>query len=254
MSANPSPIPANITAIIRRARLTPLEAARDHGILYFVFSSTCATYGIPERTPITEDMPQHPINAYGASKLMVERMLAYFGVAHGLKSIALRYFTAAGADPDNETGEDHTPETHLIPLVLDAASGRRDHITVFGTDYDTPDGTCLRDYIHVSDLASAHVKALQALEAGAPSEAYNLGVGRGFSVSEVIAEAERITGHAVPVVLGARRPGDPAALVSDAARARAELGWTPEITGLREILRTAWAWRQRGGGAARQAA
>ena len=233
--------------------LTLLEAARDHGLSKFVFSSTCATYGIPDRVPITEDMPQHPINPYGASKLMVERMLLDFNSAHGLKSIALRYFNAAGADPENEIGEDHNPETHLIPLVLDAASGRRDQITVFGTDYDTPDGTCIRDYIHVSDLALAHVKALEALEAGAPSGACNLGVGRGFSVSEVVAEAERITGLKVPVVLGARRPGDPAALVSDAAKARKEFGWTPEITALSEILRTAWAWHQRGGSAVRQA-
>ena len=147
--------------------LTLLEAARDHGIGKFVFSSTCATYGIPDRLPISEDMPQIPINPYGASKLMVERMLADFDAAHGLKSIALRYFNAAGADPDNEIGEDHNPETHLIPLVLDAASGRRDSIMVYGADYDTPDGTCIRDYIHVSDLADAHVKALQALAEGA---------------------------------------------------------------------------------------
>ncbi len=234
--------------------LTLLEAARDHGISKFVFSSTCATYGIPVRVPITEDTLQNPLNPYGASKLMVERMLADFDTAHGMKSIALRYFNAAGADPENEIGEDHNPETHLIPLVLDAASGRRERITVFGTDYDTPDGTCIRDYIHVSDLASAHVKALQALEAGASSGAYNLGVGRGFSVSEVIAEAERVTGLSVPMVLGLRRPGDPAALVSDAAKARETLGWTPEITGLGEILRTAWAWHRRGGSAARRAA
>jgi UDP-arabinose 4-epimerase len=226
--------------------LTLLEAARDHGVSQFVFSSTCATYGIPVRTPITEDVPQNPINAYGASKLMVERMLSDFDRAHGLKSIALRYFNAAGADLDNEIGEDHTPETHLIPLVLDAASGRRDHITIFGTDYETPDGTCIRDYIHVSDLAVAHLKALHALEAGAPSKAYNLGVGRGFSVTEVIAEGQRITGRPVPVVRGDRRPGDPATLVSDAAKAYEELSWTPKITDLGEILRTAWAWHQRG--------
>ena len=161
--------------------LNLIEAARDHGIESFVFSSTAAVYGTPDRMPIAEDMPHRPVNPYGVSKSMVERMLADFGHAHGLKSIALRYFNAAGADPENEIGEDHNPESHLIPIVLDAVSGRRDSVTVFGTDYETPDGTCLRDYIHVSDLADAHVKALEALRAGAPSGAYNLGNGRGFS-------------------------------------------------------------------------
>jgi UDP-arabinose 4-epimerase len=228
--------------------LTLLEAARDHGVGRFVFSSTCATYGIPDRLPISEDMPQQPVNPYGASKLMVERMLADFDAAHELRSIALRYFNAAGADPDNEIGEAHDPETHLIPLVLDAASGRKDAITVFGTNYDTPDGTCIRDYIHVTDLADAHVRALNALEEGAPSGAYNLGLGRGFSVREVISAAEQVTGLAVRAVLGERRPGDPAQLVSDARKAREKLGWEPQINELREILRTAWAWHQRSGG------
>lgn len=222
-----------------------LEAARDHGIEQFVFSSTCATYGIPERLPITEDTAQWPINPYGTSKLMVERMLADFGVAHGLQSIALRYFNAAGADPDNEIGEDHDPETHLIPLVLDAASGRRSHITVFGTDYDTADGTCVRDYIHVTDLADAHVKALQALGARHQSNVYNLGNGRGFSVLEVIQAVEHATGFKVPVQRGPRRAGDTAALISDATKAREDLGWQPQIAGLDEIVRTAWAWHQR---------
>jgi UDP-arabinose 4-epimerase len=225
-----------------------LEAARDHGIKKFVFSSTCATYGIPEQLPIREDTPQSPINPYGASKLMVERMLSDFDAAHGLKSISLRYFNAAGADPDNEIGEDHNPETHLIPLVLDAASGRREAITVFGTDYDTPDGTCIRDYIHVADLADAHVKAMQALEGGAGSDAYNLGLSRGFSVREVIAAAEAIGELKVPVVFGDRRPGDPAQLISDAGKAHAKLGWEPQMTQLSDILRTAWAWHQRSGG------
>jgi UDP-arabinose 4-epimerase len=227
--------------------LTLLEAARDHGIGRFVFSSTCATYGMPDRLPIAEDTPQHPINPYGASKLMVERMLADFGAAHGLRSIALRYFNAAGADPDGEIGESHDPETHLVPLVLDAASGRRPHITIFGTDYDTPDGTCIRDYIHVTDLADAHVKALQALEACAPSSAYNLGNGQGYSVREVISAVERVTALAVPCVLGARRPGDPAALISDATRARDELDWQPRLADLDEIIRTAWGWHQKTG-------
>ena len=225
--------------------LNLLEAARDHGIEQFVFSSTCATYGIPERLPITEDTPQWPINPYGTSKLMVERMLADFGVAHGLRSIALRYFNAAGADPDNEIGENHDPETHLIPLVLDAASGRRSHITVFGTDYDTADGTCVRDYIHVMDLADAHVKALQALAARHQSDVYNLGNGRGFSVLEVIQAVERATGLKVPVQSGPRRSGDPAALISDATKARDGLGWHPQIADLDQIVRTAWGWHQR---------
>jgi UDP-arabinose 4-epimerase len=227
--------------------LTLLEAARDHGIGRLVFSSTCATYGTPDRLPIAEETRQSPINPYGASKLFVERMLTDFDAAHGLKSIALRYFNAAGADPTTEIGEDHEPETHLIPLVLDAASGRREKITIFGSDYDTPDGTCVRDYIHVSDIASAHVKALKALEGGAPSGAYNLGNGRGFSVRELISTVGRVTGLDVPVILGERRLGDPAALVSDARRAHERLGWEPQIRELDEIVRTAWAWHQRRG-------
>jgi UDP-arabinose 4-epimerase len=225
--------------------LNLLEAARDAGIANFVLSSTCATYGAPVRLPITEDTPQRPINPYGASKLMAERMLADFGAAHGLRYIVLRYFNAAGADPDCEIGEDHDPETHLIPFVLDAASGRRPHITVFGTDYDTADGTCVRDYIHVSDLASAHIMALQALERGTPSDAYNLGNGRGFSVLEVIRAVERATGIEVPIQRGPRRAGDPAALISDATKARTVLGWQPQMTDLDAIVRTARAWHQR---------
>lgn len=227
--------------------LNLIEAARDHGIASFVFSSTCATYGIPDRLPIVEETPQRPINPYGASKMFVERILADFGETHGLKSIALRYFNAAGADPDNEIGEDHDPETHLIPIILDAACGIRKTITVFGTDYETPDGTCIRDYIHVSDLADAHVKALEALRSGAPTDVFNLGNGRGFSVREVIAAAEAATGLRVPVSFGARRAGDPAQLVADSAKARDVLSWQPQITGLSEILRTAWAWHQRRG-------
>ena len=226
--------------------LNLLEAARDSGIASFVFSSTCATYGTPDRIPVSENARQDPINPYGASKLMVERMLADFGRAHGLKSAALRYFNAAGADPDAEIGEDHDPETHLIPLALDAAAGRRGPLTVFGTDYDTPDGTCIRDYIHVSDLADAHVKALEALDGGMPSGAFNLGLGRGFSVREVISAAERETGLEVPVNFGPRRPGDPAALIGDPARAREALGWRPQFTEIGEILRTAWAWHKQG--------
>lgn len=228
--------------------LTLLEAARDHGIGRFVFSSTAAVYGTPDLVPIREDAPKKPVNPYGASKLAVERMLDDFDAAHALRFIALRYFNAAGADPDNETGECHDPETHLIPLVLDAVSGRRPAITIFGTDYDTPDGTCVRDYIHVSDLAEAHVKALAKLERGAPSCAYNLGNGRGFSVKEVIEAAERVTGLSVPVRIGDRRSGDPATLVSDASEAHRGLDWKPRMPGLDDIIRTAWTWHQRQAG------
>lgn len=225
--------------------LSLLEAARDAAIRHFVFSSTCATYGTPDRLPITEMTPQNPINPYGASKLMVERMLADFDTAHGIRSIALRYFNAAGADPDGEIGEDHEPETHLIPLLLEAAAGRRPNVTIFGTDYPTDDGTCLRDYIHVSDLADAHVLALNHLLAGAPREVFNLGNSHGFSVLEVVNTVQRITGAKVPVVHGDRRPGDPASLVSDATKARDVLGWRPGLNDIDEIVRTAWAWHQR---------
>jgi UDP-arabinose 4-epimerase len=225
--------------------LTLLEAMCDRGIDRIVFSSTCATYGIPETIPVHEDAPQRPINPYGASKLMVERMIQDCGSAHGLKSVALRYFNAAGADPDGEIGEDHDPETHLIPLVLDAASGRRPNVTVLGSDYETPDGTCVRDYIHVMDLADAHVKALQALDGGLSLSAYNLGNGRGFSVREVIDSARRVTGRDIAVVMGNRRPGDPATLVSDPTKARNDLDWRPTIADLTEIVGTAWAWHRR---------
>ncbi len=225
--------------------LTLIEAARDHAIGRFVFSSTCAIYGIPDSVPIREDARQQPINPYGATKQTVERILADFGTAHDLRSVALRYFNAAGADLGVETGESHDPETHLIPLVLDAAAGARPDITIFGTDYPTPDGTCIRDYIHVADLADAHVKALQALEAGSPSCAYNLGNERGFSVREVIDAAERVTGLRVPAKVGDRRPGDPASLVADASKARRELGWKPRLNDLDQIVRSAWAWHRR---------
>ncbi|GHC05697.1 UDP-glucose 4-epimerase GalE [Thermomonas carbonis] len=224
--------------------LTLLEAMRDHAIDKLVFSSTCATYGVPQHLLLTEEHPQHPINPYGASKLMVERMLADFDAAHGLRSVCLRYFNAAGADPDGEIGECHDPETHLIPLVLDAASGKRADITVFGSDYDTPDGTCIRDYIHVGDLAGAHVLALQALEAGAASAAYNLGNGQGFSVRQVIDAAQRITGRAIPITIADRRAGDPPVLVGDATRIRDALGWSPRHADLDDMIASAWRWQQ----------
>jgi len=225
--------------------LTLLEAMRDRNIDTIIFSSTCATYGVPDTVPISEDAPQRPINPYGASKLMVERMIQDFAVAHKLKFAMLRYFNASGADPDNQIGEDHNPETHLIPLALDAAAGRRPNLTVFGSDYDTPDGTCVRDYIHVTDLAGAHICALEALKGGRPSGAYNLGNGLGASVSEVIETAERVTGLPIPIVRGERRPGDPAKLITDSSKAHQELGWVPAITDLGQIIATAWAWHQR---------
>lgn len=223
--------------------LNLLETMVDHGVKRLIFSSTCATYGVPAEIPVRESHAQQPINPYGASKLMVERMLADFGSAHELKSVALRYFNAAGADPDGEMGEDHTPETHLVPLVLDTAAGIRPHVTIFGDDYDTPDGTCIRDYVHVSDLATAHVQALESLFGGAPAAAYNLGNGRGFSVREIIAAARRVTRRAIAERIEARRPGDPPRLVGDATRARSDLGWTPRFGRIEDILKTAWAWQ-----------
>jgi len=227
--------------------LTLLEAMRDHAVGRMVFSSTCATYGVPQRLPIPEDHPQHPVNPYGASKLMVERMLGDFGAAHGLRSVALRYFNAAGAAPAAGIGESHEPETHLIPLALDAAAGIRPDVTVFGDQYPTRDGTCVRDYIHVDDLAQAHLLALQALEAGHASTAYNLGNGQGFTVREVIAAVEQVTGRAVAVRIGPARAGDPPELVGDAARIRAELGWRPQVAQLADIVASAWRWHQREG-------
>ncbi|MGA7675412.1 MAG: UDP-glucose 4-epimerase GalE [Rhizomicrobium sp.] len=225
--------------------LSLLDAMRQSGIGKIVFSSTCATYGIPDTVPITEDAPQKPINPYGASKLMIERILADYGNAYGLRSVALRYFNAAGADPDGEVGEDHNPETHLIPLVLDAAMGRRPHITVFGDDYDTPDGTCIRDYIHVSDLADAHVLAMKGLEGGKLRRAYNLGTGQGTSVAEVIAAARAVTRRNIRVVKDVRRAGDPAVLLADPTRAKTDLRWTPHHLEIADIIETAWRWTSR---------
>ena len=222
-----------------------LEAMVRHGVDQFIFSSTAAIFGDPQYVPIDERHPALPINPYGQSKLMVEQMLGDFERAYKLRSICLRYFNAAGADPDNELGECHQPETHLIPLVLQAASGRRAAITVYGEDYPTADGTCVRDYIHVQDLCDAHLLALRALADGRPSARYNLGNGNGYSIREVIAAAERVTARRIPVASGARRDGDPARLVADATRARHELGWQPQFSDLDSIIAHAWAWEQR---------
>ncbi len=222
-----------------------LDAMRAHGVSRFIFSSTAATFGEPQYSPIDEQHPQQPINPYGRTKLMVEQALADYDLAYGLKSVCLRYFNAAGADPEGQLGERHEPETHLIPLVLQAASGRRPHIGVFGRDYDTPDGTCIRDYIHIEDLCSAHWLALQSLMGGAGSQAYNLGNGHGFSVQEVIDTAERVTGRKVPVVNEPRRAGDPARLVADASLVRQQLGWQPKFADLDTIVAHAWAWETR---------
>ncbi len=225
--------------------LSLLEALRRAQVGRVVFSSTCATFGIPERACIDEDCPQRPINPYGASKLMVERILADYGLAYGLQSVSLRYFNAAGADPEAQIGESHDPETHLIPLALDASLGRIPALTVFGSDYPTPDGTCVRDYIHVADLARAHVLALDYLQSGGASCALNLGTGTGSSVNEVLAAVAEVTGRPVPVIRGERRAGDPPFLVADPARAIGTLGWRPQFPRIRDQVQHAWNWHQR---------
>ncbi|TFW34678.1 UDP-glucose 4-epimerase GalE [Massilia horti] len=222
-----------------------LRAMVRHGIKRFVFSSSAAIFGNPEYVPIDETHPKAPINPYGRSKWMVEQILEDFDHAHGLHSCCLRYFNAAGADPDGQLGECHEPETHLIPMVLQAASGRRAAMTVYGKDYPTPDGTCIRDYIHVSDLAVAHLLALRALLDSGPSRRYNLGNGAGYSNLEVIAAAQRVTGRAIRHNFGPRREGDPPRLVADAALAKAELGWRPAYPELDTIVEHAWRWEQR---------
>lgn len=221
--------------------LTLLTTMLEQGVSRLVFSSTAAVYGDPEYTPIDEDHPLDPVNAYGASKLMVERMLAWFNRVHGLGYAALRYFNAAGAAPP--LGEDHRPETHLIPIILQVAAGQRDHLELYGTDYPTRDGTCIRDYIHVSDLASAHVLALEALQPG-QQRIYNLGNGRGFTNREVVEAARHVTGRPIPVVEALRRPGDPAVLVASSDRIKQELGWSPRYPDLDDIIGSAWAWRR----------
>ena len=225
--------------------LTLLEAMLAASIKHFVFSSTCATYGVPKTTPIPEDHPQNPINPYGATKLMVERVLTDFDKAYDFKSVCFRYFNAAGADPEGRLGEDHNPETHLIPLVLQTALGLRDSIAIFGTDYPTPDGTCIRDYIHVTDLAQAHVLGLSYLLNGGKTTIFNLGNGNGFSVREVIDTARQITGREITAIEHDRRPGDPPALVGSGDRARSILGWNPQYADLTTILSHAWNWHQK---------
>jgi UDP-arabinose 4-epimerase len=222
--------------------LVLLDALMESNVCNIVFSSSCATYGSPSRMPITEDTPQIPVNPYGETKLVIERALRWYGEAHNISCAALRYFNAAGADGDGELGEEHSPETHLIPLVLDAALGRR-VIDIYGDDYPTPDGTCVRDYIHVSDLAEAHVSALRYLHAGGTSTALNLGTGNGHSVAEVIRIAERVTGSKIPQRVTNRRPGDPPVLVADPSRAAKILGWEPQLSSLENIVSSAWAWR-----------
>jgi len=223
--------------------LSVLDAMVAENVRHLVFSSTCAVFGNPAETPITESLPKQPINAYGETKLTIERALPHYETAYGIRSIALRYFNAAGADPDGELGEAHFPEIHIIPRAIDAALGR-DKFAIFGTDYDTPDGTCLRDYVHVNDLASAHVLALGALRSGAPSTQYNLGNGRPTSVKDVLDAVERVGGKKVPFTLGPRRPGDPAILFASSARIKEALGWAPQFEDIDVIVKTAWRWRE----------
>jgi len=223
--------------------LALLDAMMDTGVERIVFSSTCATYGLPESLPIAEDHPQRPVNPYGDSKLFIERVLQAYGHAYDLRWITLRYFNAAGADPDGELGEDHDPETHVIPLAIAAALGQRPWIDVFGTDYPTHDGTAIRDFIHVTDLADAHVRALRHLRNGGESLALNLGTGTGYSVREVIAAVERVGRCSVPVREAPPRPGDPPALVADARRAQSVLAWQPRYADLDVIVGTAWDWQ-----------
>ncbi len=225
--------------------LNLLDAMIRHGVKVFVFSSTAAIYGEPEYIPIDEQHSLKPINPYGKSKLMVEQALEDYDQAYDLKSISLRYFNAAGADPEGDLGERHDPETHLIPLVLQVASGRRDSIKVFGRDYDTPDGTCVRDYIHVNDLCDAHILALENIFSGGCSARYNLGNSTGFSVQEIIESARRVTGKEILVEESSRRPGDPAQLIADSKAAREQLNWHPKYDDIDTIVSHAWAWEQK---------
>jgi UDP-glucose 4-epimerase len=225
--------------------LNLLNAMVKCGVRRFIFSSSCAVYGIPEAIPITEDMPKLPVSPYGAAKHFIEETLRWYERAYGLKYISLRYFNAAGADPEGQTGEVHDPETHLIPLVLMTAIGKREFIEVYGTDYETPDGTCIRDYIHVMDLAGAHILALDFLEKEGASGAFNLGSGRGYSVMDIINASGKITGKTITFKKGIRREGDPPILIADSSRARSVLGWRPEYEDMETIIRHAWGWVQK---------
>jgi UDP-glucose 4-epimerase len=224
--------------------LTLLEAMLEASVNKFVFSSTCATYGIPQSVPLVEEHPQNPINPYGMSKLMVEEILRDFSQAYKFKSVSLRYFNAAGADPEGRLGEDHQPETHLIPLLLLTALGRRESVSIFGTDYPTADGTCIRDYIHVTDLAEAHILALEYLLQGGETAAFNLGNGNGFSVTEVIETAQEVIGKKIKTIESGRRPGDPPVLVGSSEKAMRVLGWKPKYAHIRDIIAHAWNWHQ----------
>jgi UDP-glucose 4-epimerase len=222
--------------------LALLDSMADASVKYFILSSTCAVYGIPAEVPIKEDTPKNPINPYGLTKHFIEETLKWYHLAYNLRYVSLRYFNAAGADPELKTGEVHEPETHLIPLVLMAAMGKKEHIEVFGSDYDTPDGTCVRDYIHVLDLSDAHIVALDFLRNGQGSGVFNLGNDRGYSVMEIIAAARKITGKDIPVITGRRREGDPPVLIADSSLSRKTLGWRPRHEDMETILSHAWEW------------
>lgn len=221
-----------------------LEAMNRHGVKYIVFSSTAATYGEPEQVPIRESDRTLPTNCYGETKLAMEKMMRWFDTAHGIKYVSLRYFNAAGAHESGKIGEDHNPESHLIPLILQVPLGRREQIAIFGDDYETPDGTCIRDYLHVSDLADAHILAVNHLRRGGESNVYNLGSGTGFSVKEVIEQARAVTGHPIPAAVQPRRAGDPAKLIASSEKIKRELGWNPQRDNLQEIIASAWRWHQ----------
>lgn len=225
------------------ATCTLLEAMRAAGVSRMVFSSTCATYGTPQQVPITESEPQQPINPYGFTKLVIEHAMEDYANAYGWGYAALRYFNASGASPDGDLGEDHDPESHLIPIVLQVALGQREHVVIFGQDYPTPDGTCIRDYIHVDDLADAHLKALELLKPGVGLK-LNLGTGRGYSVLEVIDACRQVTGHPIPAKIGDRRAGDPAELVADSSLAQKTLAWQPQYTDIESIVASAWRWHK----------
>ena len=222
--------------------ITLLEAMHDHGIKYIVFSSTAATYGIPEHMPIKESDPQVPINPYGESKLAMEKIMRWCDQAYGIKFVALRYFNVAGAKPDGSIGEDHHPETHLVPIILQVAAGKRDELSIFGDDYNTPDGTNVRDYVHPMDLADAHILAIKYLQAGNPSDAFNLGSSTGFSNKQMLEAAREVTGKPIPAKMAPRRPGDPDALVAASDKARSVLGWKPQYDDVHDIIASAWKW------------